>query len=57
MHQSLTLQRIHCPKIISSATHWQDKECFFAESKIENVGTERDEETIGAHGKVLKKLA
>lgn len=35
----------------------QDKECFFAESKSENVGVQggRDE-TTGAHGKALKKL-
>lgn len=35
----------------------QDKECFFAESKSENVGVQRGrEETTGADGKALKKL-
>lgn len=59
-HQSLTLQRIHCPKIISSATLWHVKirniPLLRARLRMwEHSGSRK--ETIGAHGEVLKKLA
>lgn len=59
-HQSLTLQRIHCPEIISSATlrHVKIRNVSLLRARLRIWGHRGGrEETIGAHGKVLKKLA